>query len=80
MGDILNGFYFLQFFTSLDLKSGYWQIEMERDHLVETAFITTEGLYPFCAMPFGLKGAAATFQQLMNEVLRGLVLEICFVR
>ena len=62
------------FTTTLDLQSGYWQLPMARDDQVKTAFCPglKMGLYQFCRMPFGLTGAPASFQCLMDSVLRGL--------
>ena len=57
--------------TSLDLSKGYWQVPVREEDRPKTAF-TPHGLYQFHMMPFGLKGAPATFQHMMNSLLRGL--------
>lgn len=68
-----------QYFTTLDLAKGYHQIKMNPDDIHKTAFVTPKGLYEYVRMPFGLKNAPATFQRLMNEVLREYINKICVV-
>ena len=59
-------------FTSLDLKSGYWQVLMDDNDKEKTAFACHRGLFEFNVMPFGLTTAPAVFQELMARVLEGL--------
>lgn len=59
------------FITTLDLCKGYWQVPLARTDRPYTAFRTPQGLFQFVVMPFGLQGAPATFQRLMDIVLAG---------
>ena len=68
-----------KWFSTLDLISGYWQVEVAPVDQEKTAFCTTEGLFEFTVMPFGLCNAPATFQRLMDLVLCGLQWSECLV-
>ena len=61
-----------KFMSSLDLASGYWQMEIAPEDREKTAFITKYGLYEYVRMSMGLCNAPSTFQRAMNLVLRGL--------
>ena len=58
--------------SKFDLLKGYWQVPLTKQAQELSAFITPDGLFQFCVMPFGLKNGPATFQRLMNNVIHGL--------
>ena len=59
-------------FTTLDLRSRYYHIELVKDSRAKMAFVTPFGKYEFNMVPFGLAQALAYFQALINKVLKGL--------
>lgn len=77
--DALDHLCHAKYFSSMDLTTGYWQIEVDKKDREKTAFITPDGLYEFKVMPFGLCRAPATFQRVMDTVLAGLKWHTCLV-
>ena len=65
--DLLDGMSSAKFIATLDLARGYWQVPMDPASREKTAFSTDFGKYEFRVMQFGLVGAPAIFQRLMNE-------------
>ena len=60
-----------KYISTLDLTRGYWQVPVAQHAQHKTAFATPFGLYQFRRMPFGLQGAPATFQWMMDKLLDG---------
>ena len=59
-------------FSKIDLKEGYWQINIHPEDAIFSAFVTRKGIFQFRKLPFGLKNAPILFQNLMKKILEGL--------
>ena len=79
ISDVLDKLGKCQYFTTLDLASGFYQVEMDPQDVSKTAFNIEHGHFEFLRMPMGLKNSPSTFQRVMDNVLRGLQNEICLV-
>lgn len=77
--DTLDALTGSQWFCTLDLVSGYWQVQMEEKDREKTAFATRKGLFQFTVMPFGLCNAPSTFERLMELALQGLQWQRCLI-
>ena len=66
IGDSLDALSGSCWFSTLDLASGYWQLEVREEDRPKTAFTMGSGLYQFTVMPFGLCNVPATFERLME--------------
>ena len=76
--DLLDALHGAKWFSTLDLKSGYWQVPIAEQDKEKTAFRTSSRqLFEFNQVPFGLCNAPATFSRLMDRVLAGLHWETC---
>ena len=71
--EILDELSGAQWFTSLDMTSGYHQILMEEADQYKAAFQTQHGHFEYTVMPYGVTGGPTTFQQTMNYILAPLL-------
>lgn len=69
IADVLDKLGNCQYFTTLDLASGFYQVEMNPDDVPKTAFNVEHGHFEFLRMPMGLKNSPSTFQRVMDNVL-----------
>ena len=72
MIEMMDRLYGTRYFTSIDLGNAYYQVELEEDSKLKTAFSTKLGQFCFNRMPFGIAAAPGTFQELMTKVLGGI--------
>lgn len=60
-----------KYFSSMDLRNGYSQIEVNERGREKTALVTPGGLYEFKVLPFSLCSAPGTSPRMMDTVLTG---------
>jgi hypothetical protein len=66
-------------FTTLDCKSGYWQIPVDPADREKTSFTSHLGVYQFRRLPFGLRNAPGTFQRAIDIIRSGIKCKTCLV-
>jgi predicted aspartyl protease/transposase InsO family protein len=74
--DVLNG---SAWFSTLDLRCGFWQVAQDERDADKTTFVTRRGSFRFRVLSFGLQGSPSLFQRVMDLVLAGLTWDCCLV-
>lgn len=78
--ELLDSLVGAQLFSVLDMKSGYHQVEIAEQDKEKTAFTAGPlGFYEYNRMPFGLSNSPATYQRLMEDCLRNLNHDVCYI-
>ena len=68
-----------KFFTTLDLRSGYHHIALDKYAIKKTTFVTPFDKYKYLKVPFGLAQALSYFQNFMNKVLNGINFTLAYL-
>lgn len=78
--DILDSLAGAKYFSVLDMKSGYYQVEIAEEHKERTAFtLGPLGFWEHNRLAFGLANSPACYQRLMENCFGELHLKICFI-
>ena len=77
---MIDTLYESKYYSKFDLRSGYWQVEIEEKDKEKTAFTVGKlGFYKCNTMGFGLTNAPATFQRLMEKCMGEMHLKTCLI-
>jgi thymidylate kinase/transposase InsO family protein len=68
-----------RYVSCCDLMNGYWQLPLHPDSVATSAFVTPWGIYEWLVTPFGLTGAPASFQRIMQNLMRDFIGKFAFV-
>ncbi|GFU79701.1 retrovirus-related Pol polyprotein from transposon 297 [Trichonephila clavipes] len=71
--DLITNILYTGIMSTLDLKSGYFQLAISPKDIEKTALITCNGTFAFLRMPFGLSGAAPNFQKAIDIILKPVI-------
>lgn len=66
-------------FSKLDIESAFWNVDVAKEDIEKTAVTTPIGLFEFLKMPFGLRNSSATFQRVMDEILREFSFAMAYI-
>ena len=61
-----------RYVSKFDLLKGYWQVPLTERAKEVSAFVTPDGLFQYCVMPFGMKNSPAAFQWMINGLMCGV--------
>ena len=73
--DVLESLYAAKVFTTLDLRNGFFHVDMSEESIKYTSFIVPDGQYEFRKVPFGLCNAPSVFQRYVNKLFEQLIRE-----